>query len=268
MTDSPTPRITALVMAGKRSGALDPLAANAGVSQKAMAPVAGRPMIERVIEAVAACERVGAIRVVAHETDEIAALPLVTALIAQGRLTFRPGAFNIVDSVFAGAEGADFPVLVTTADNCLVTPEGYAEFADKAMAEGAEAAAAFARREDVQAADFEGQKRFYEFDDGGYSNCNMFWIASPGALKAAEIFRGGGQFVKFPARIAKAFGVINLIRFRFGIGSRRKLFESVSRRFGFKVTIIVMSRGEYAIDVDNQRTLEVTERLLAKRAEG
>ena len=69
------------------------------------------------------------------------------------RLTMVEGRFNIVDSVFAGAEGADFPLLITTSDNCLVTAEGYAEFIDKALAAEAGAAAALARKEDVIAAD-------------------------------------------------------------------------------------------------------------------
>lgn len=258
-------KVTALIMAGKRSGVLDPLAKRANVAQKCVAPVAGVPMVERVVKEVAACKDVGEIRIVAHEADEIAALPTVAPLLAEGRLKFCEGKFNIVDSVFSGGEGADFPLMITTADNCLVTADGYSEFIGKALAEEAGAAAALARKPDVIAADPEGQKKFYEFTDGGYSNCNTYWIGSAEALSAAEIMREGGQFVKFPRRIAKAFGWINLIRFYFGWGTKEGIFEQVSKRFGFKVTPIVMSNGEFAIDVDNFRTYDVTERLLAKR---
>ncbi|GAA4642980.1 nucleotidyltransferase family protein [Pontixanthobacter gangjinensis] len=257
--------VTALIMAGKRSGVLDPLAATAGVAQKCVVPVLGVPMVERVVKEVAGCDRIGEIRIIAHEPDEIEQLPTVAKLIAEGRLVMRPGAFNLVDSVFAGAEGAEFPVLITTADNCLVTSEGYAEFIDKALAAGADAAAGLARKEDVRAADPDGQKKFYEFKDGGYSNCNTYWMGSEGALSAAEIMRNGGQFVKFPKRIAQAFGLINLIRFYFGWGTKEKIFEQVSKRFGYKMCPIVMSNGQYAIDVDNQRTFDVTERILAKQ---
>ncbi len=259
-------KVTALIMAGKRSGVLDPLAARANVTQKCVAPVAGVPMIEHVVRAVAACEKVGAIRIVAHEHDEIAALPSVKPLLEEGRLTFHEGKFNIVDSVFSGAEAAAFPMLITTADNCLVTAEGYAEFIGKALEAEAGAAAALARKQDVTAADPVGQKKFYEFTDGGYSNCNTYWIGSAEALGAAEIMREGGQFAKFPARIAKAFGVFNLIRFYMGWGTKESIFAQVSKRFGFKMVPIVMSNGEFAIDVDNVRTFDVTERLLAKRA--
>jgi hypothetical protein len=216
---------------------------------------------------VAACEQVGAIRVVAHETDEIAALPFIAALIGQGRLSFAEGKFNLVDSVFSGGDGADFPLLITTADNCLVTPEGYTEFVSKCLAAKADAAAALARKEDVIAADPIGQKRFYEFSDGGFSNCNMYWIGNRDALSAAEIMRQGGQFMKFPSRIIKAFGLLNLIRFRLGTGSKEKLFAQVSKRFGFNLVPIEVSDGHYAIDVDEERSLGVTERIL-KRREG
>ncbi|MEL7446539.1 MAG: hypothetical protein AAGK02_12130, partial [Pseudomonadota bacterium] len=96
---------------------------------------------------------------------------------------------------------------------------------------------------------------------------NMYWLGSEQALSAAEIMREGGQFVKFPRRIVKAFGLMNLIRFRMGWGSKEKLFEQISRRFGFKLVPVVLSKGQYAIDVDNERTYDVTERLLIK-AEG
>ncbi|MGI8944521.1 MAG: NTP transferase domain-containing protein [Qipengyuania sp.] len=258
-------KVTALVMAGKRSGALDPLAERARVTQKSVVPVGGKPMIEHVIQALAECERVAEIRIVAHDEEEIRAIPLVGKLESQGRLMFRPGAFNLVDSVFSGAQGADFPLLITTSDNCLVTAQGYAEFIGKCREASADAAAALARKEDVIAADPEGQKKFYEFSDGGYSNCNTYWIGNAGALSAAEIMRTGGQFVKYPSRIAKAFGLMNLVRFYFGWGDKDKLFEKVSRRFGYRLAPVVLSKGEFAIDVDEERSFAVTERLLARR---
>ncbi len=259
--------VTALVLAGKRAGVLDPLAQRAGVAQKAVVPVHGIPMIERVVMQVAACDRVGAIRIVAHEKDEIAALPTIAALMQQGRISFHEGRHNLVDSVFAGADGADFPVMITTADNCLVTPEGYAEFITGCLAAKAEGAAGLARKEDVQAADPQGQQRFYQFRDGGYSNCNLYWLGHANALKAAEIWREGGQFVKFPRRIIKAFGLLNLIRFRLGNGTKEKLFAQISQRFNLRLVPVVLSDGHFAIDVDNETTFAVTEKIL-KRREG
>lgn len=257
--------VTALVLAGKRAGALDPLAARVGVAQKAVVPINGVPMIERVVRQVAACDAVGAIRIVAHEADEIAALPAIGALAAEGRLRFIAAHHNLVESVVAGAEGAAFPVMITTADNCLVTPEGYSEFITGCLAARAEGAAGLAREEDVKAADPQGQQRFYKFRDGGYSNCNLYWLGSERAVKAAQIWREGGQFVKFPRRIIKAFGLMNLIRFKLGNGTKEKLFAQISRRFGLRLVPVVLSDGHYAIDVDNETTFAVTEKILICR---
>ena len=77
--------------------------------------------------------------------------------------------------------------------------------------------------------------------------------------------REGGQFIKYPRRIIKAFGLINLVRFRMGWGSKEKLFAQISRRFGFKLVPVVLSDGHFAIDVDNERTYAVTEKILKAR---
>ena len=187
------------------------MAEAASVAQKCVMPVAEKPLIEHVVTALGDCPEVGDIRVVAHEPEEIAAIDAVAALIEQGRLTFRSGAHNLVDSIFARAEGASFPLIVTTADNCLWRAEDYSEFIAKALS--ADAGAALARKEDVQAADPRGPAKFYQFADGGFSNCDTYWVGSEEALKAAEVMRGGGQFVKHPMRIAQAFGFMNLVRF-------------------------------------------------------
>lgn len=258
-------KVTALVLAGKRAGVLDPLAARAGVAQKAVVPINGVPMIERVVRQVAACDKVEAIRIVAHEPEEIAALPTIAALAKEGRLSFVAGHHNLVDSVVAGAEGAAFPVMITTADNCLVTPAGYQEFITGCLAAEAEGAAGLAREEDVKAADPQGQQRFYKFRDGGFSNCNLYWLGSERAVSAAEIWREGGQFVKFPRRIIRAFGLINLIRFWMGNGTKEKLFAQISRRFRLRLVPVVLSDGHFAIDVDNETTYAVTERILRDR---
>ncbi|MDO9488983.1 MAG: hypothetical protein Q7J32_11460 [Sphingomonadaceae bacterium] len=55
--------ITALVLAGKRDGVLDPLAAAAGVTHKCLVPIAGRPLIAHVVDALAASRQVATILV-------------------------------------------------------------------------------------------------------------------------------------------------------------------------------------------------------------
>ena len=110
----------------------------------------------------------------------------------------------------------------------------------------------------------EGQRRFYEFSDVAVSNCNAYWIGHPNALRAAEAFRGGGQFVKKPFRVMQAFGLINLLRFRFGLGPIHHIFQRISRHLDVEIAPLLVRNGATAIEVDNERSLRVTEALMRR----
>lgn len=254
-----------LILAGRRPGAVDALAEAHGVADKCLVPVAGRPMIAHVLESAAA-SAAARIFVSTHYDalrDDLAD-PVVDRL--GDRLVIVRAADNLTDSVLAVADAAAFPLLITTADNCLLTPETIAEIGSEAARLGVAAGVALARREDVLAVHPEGQRRFYEFSDVAVSNCNTYWIGHRGALKAAEAFRGGGQFVKKPIRVLKAFGPINLLRFRFGLGPIHHIFQRISRHLKIDVAPLLVSNGATAIDVDNERSLRVTEALMKRLA--
>jgi GTP:adenosylcobinamide-phosphate guanylyltransferase len=252
-----------LILAGRRPGAADALAEAHGVADKCLVPVAGRPMIAHVLESASA-SAAAHIFVSTHRADLPSDLndPVVQSL--GDRLTIVPAADNLADSVLAVARVAKFPLLITTADNCLLTPATIAEIEAEALRLGVDAGVALARREDVLAAHPEGQRRFYEFSDVAVSNCNAYWIGHAGALKAVEAFRGGGQFVKRPLRVMRAFGLINLLRFRFGLGPIHHVFRRISRHLKVEIAPLLISNGATAIDVDNERSLQVTEALMAR----
>lgn len=253
-----------LILAGRRPGAVDALAAEHGVGDKCLVPVAGRPMIAHVLES-AADSSVAEVFVSTHHAALLDDLNDPVIDLLGRRLIVVPAADNLADSVLAVAGVAGFPLLVTTADNCLLTPATIAEIGEEAERLGVGAGVALARREDILAVHPEGQRRFYEFSDVAVSNCNAYWIAHPAALRAVEAFRGGGQFVKKPLRVLHAFGLLNLLRFRFGLGPIHHVFRRLSRRLKVDIAPLLVSDGATAIDVDNERSLRVTEALMARR---
>jgi GTP:adenosylcobinamide-phosphate guanylyltransferase len=258
-------QITALVLAGRREGQVDPLAAAAGLADKCLIPIGGQPMILHVVDALAAVPQIGTILVSINDPATLDELAPVRALQDSGKLVVTTARANLVDSVVAAVEAAPFPVLVTTADNALLTPAAVAQFI--AAAGQADVAVAFARRQSVFAAHPEGQRRFYKFSDESYSNCNTYWLGSGSALEVAEVFRSGGQFAKHPLRIVEAFGLLNLLRFHYGIGTLEAAFDRFSRRFGQTIKPVILDDGAVAIDVDNQRTLVITQEIFGQRAE-
>ncbi|MBB5728099.1 NTP transferase domain-containing protein [Sphingomonas prati] len=257
---------TAIVMAGRREGSIDPLAAAAGLADKCLVPVAGRPMIEHVLMALADTPSIARIIVSINDPALLDAVPAARALIDEGRLVAVRAKHNLVDSLFAAIDGQAFPILVTTADNVLLTPAAVEQIGTAGDTAGAKSVAvAFTRRASVLAAHPDGQRRFYRFRDDSYSNCNAYWIGSPAALAVAEVFRSGGQFAKHPVRILRALGLYNLIAFRLGLGTIDGAFARFSRRFGFPIRAVILDDGAVAIDVDNPRTLAVAETIFASR---
>ena len=253
-----------LVLAGRRNAGLDPLAERFGVSHKCLVPVLGKAMISRVLEIVDRAFPDAPIFVSIEDFSIIEGEPIVRKLVERRRLKAVEAQEHIVDSIVAASETAGFPLIVTTADNVLMTPESLRTLAETAARDQADAWAVMAKKEDIHAAHPDGQRRFYEFRDGGFSNCNMFWIGSKTALKATEAFRHGGQFAKKPERVIKAFGILNLIRFKLGRNTIEEIFGHVSRRFKVRIKPLVMSDGRLAIDVDNERTHRVAEEILSR----
>lgn len=253
-----------LVLAGRRNAALDPLAEKFGVSHKCLVPVLGEAMISRVLRIVDEAFPDAPIFVSIEDFSIIEGEAIVKRLVGEGRLIPVDAQEHIVDSIVMASETTGFPLIVTTADNVLMTPEALRTLAATALQDQAHAWAVMARKEDIRAAHPDGQRRFYEFRDGGYSNCNMFWIGSATALKATEAFRHGGQFAKKPERVIKAFGILNLIRFKLGRNTLEEIFGHVSRRFKVRIKPLVLSDGRLAIDVDNERTHGVAEEILSR----
>lgn len=258
------PRI--LVLAGRRSAAADPLAARAGVSHKAMVPVRGEAMVGRVLRIAEAAFPEAPLYVSVDNFAAIADEPTVTRLAAAGRLTPVEARPNIVDSVVEASRVAGFPLLITTADNVLMTAEGMRAIVAMGKAGTADAIAMMAEREAIMAAHPDGQRRFYAFRGGAYSNCNLFWLGSDRALRATDSFRLGGQFAKHKRRAVKALGLTTLLLFVTRGLTLEGMFRHFSRRFGVRIRPLVTADGRLAIDVDNERTHHVAEELLARES--
>lgn len=255
-------RFTIVILAAQRNGRLDPLAAEAGVTHKCLVPIRGLPLLAHVLSALGEVGDIESIRISVEDgaADRLRPIALLSGL----PISFVTAADNIADSVYRAAEGATGPLVVTTADNVLLTLQAVRQVMDQ-LALGTDAVIALARKEDVLAAHPQGQRRFYRVRDGEFSNCNLYGLSQEG-LKLAETFREGGQFKKNPMRIARAFGLFNLVLLRFALVTLGGAMKRLSRRFRVKVAAVVLADGAHAIDVDNRRTYDIAAELLDRRA--
>jgi CTP:molybdopterin cytidylyltransferase MocA len=253
-----------LVLAGRRSATPDPLAAGLAVSHKALVPVAGEAMVGRVLRIAAEAFPESPLFVSVEDFAIIAAEPTVARLHAAGRLTPVGAEDHIVDSVVEASRTTGFPLLLTTADNVLMTVEGFRAIAEAGSAPGVDGVVMMAEKADILAAHPDGQRRFYAFRGGAYSNCNLFWITGEHSFSAIHSFRYGGQFAKRKKDAVRALGLTSLLLYLSGLVTLEGMFRHFSRRFGIRIVPLVAKDGRFAIDVDNERTHRVAEEILAR----
>jgi len=255
-------RATALVLAGRRRGAMDPMAAAGGVSHKALLPVAGVPMLLRVASALRDSPSVGRIVVCMEAAEEtLAGLPGL-----EGALR-RDAAGSPARSAAAALEEFGAPLLVTTADHALLTPAMVEHFIAATPAD-VDAAAALARRETVLAGFPDTRRTWLRFRDGAFSGCNLFLLAeAEGAARAVRFWRRIEAERKRPLAMARLLGPSTLLRFAFGRLSLRAALDALERRCGARLAAVEMPFAEAAVDVDKPADLALAEAALRARVE-
>lgn len=266
MTAGTTDRVTALVLAGSR-GPADPVAAHCGVRHKALAPVAGVPMLARVLDTLASSPRVGRIVVCLEDRALLQSIPGAPALVDQGRLTTTAPGPSPAGSVGAALRelGPGHSLLVTTADHPLLTTEMIEHFCTRAPA-AADVVVALAPASVVRAAHPGAVRTFYRLGREGYSGCNLFLFRAGRGERVAAYWAEMERYRKRPWRLVAAIGPLTLLRFLLGRLDPRNAETLLSRRTGATVAIVEMPFAEAAIDVDKPADLELVERILGHRA--
>jgi len=255
---------TVVVLAAQRTGVVNPLAARAGVSHKCLAPIAGKPLIVHVMDVLAQCPEVGTVRVMVEPDGQAALDPVIAAYRQAGlAVDLVSSSENIVESVLAGVEGQQAPFVVTTADNVLLSREAFLATLNALASH--DAAMNLATKAAVLAVHPDAQRNFYEFRDDAYANCNLYGLAGAHALRAAEAFREGGQFQKNPRRLLTAFGLVNILLFRFRLIGLQSAARRIGKRFGLSIAAVIQRDGAQAVDVDNERTYAIAEMVLEQR---
>jgi CTP:molybdopterin cytidylyltransferase MocA len=267
---SPLP-FTAIVMAARRGGNLDPLAAEAGVSHKALVPIVGKPLIEYVLRAL--CETPG-IRAIRICIEPEAMGPVRAVPGASGELgvpvDFVASRETLTDSAYAAAEGIEGAILITTADNVNMTPDAVLKVMQP-LGQGADGTLGLAERKSVIAAreqeDGPATARVgpYALRDGRFSNCNLYGLAGPHVLHTAEVFREGGQFSKKRERMVKVVGYFNLALLALKLLTVKQAMKRLSKRFGHRIEAVVLEDGAQAVDVDNPGAYKAAEAIIRRR---
>ena len=243
----------ALVLAGSRSGTIDPVAAAEGVSHKALVDVGGMPMLARVLHAL----RAAGIEHIAVSADAPEVLSLAHALSA---IPVPPGKGPSA-SVAAGFATMGSPLLVTTADHALLRPQWIADFVADTPSH-ADVAILLARRALVEAALPGTRRTWLRFADGAWSGCNMFLLNTPAAAAAIRTWEAVETERKQPWKIAARLGAGTLLSY---LSGRLTIAEAIARlglKVGLEAAVVAARDGLAAVDVDKTADLVQVRQIL------
>jgi CTP:molybdopterin cytidylyltransferase MocA len=244
----------ALILAGSRPGAGDPVADYAGVPHKALIELAGTTLLARV---TAALRGAG--------FDRIAVSADHPAVIAEAqRLSLRviAPATGPSGSVAAGLAALGAPLLVTTADHALLRPEWVTRFVAD-VPPGSDAAVLLARRDVVEAAAPGTRRTWLRFADGDWSGCNLFMLATDHAARAIGLWSQVEADRKRPWRIVRRLGPGLLVRYLLGRLSLAAALRHLGARADIRAVAVASPFGLAAIDVDKPADLDLARTIAA-----
>ncbi|HYX46936.1 MAG TPA: nucleotidyltransferase family protein [Sphingomicrobium sp.] len=251
---------TAVVLAGSRPGR-DSFAEQFGADLKALIPIAGEPMVRRPVRALLKSEHIGKILVLSQSPDRIA-----DALPYDPRVEVRESQGSIAEALeqLILDPGAQFPLLVTTADHALLDEEMIAEFIAKA--EGADLALGVVERQSLLDRLPQSKRTWLAFRGGAYSGANLFSFGSIKVLAAIEQWRSVEQDRKKGWRVLAALGPALLLGALLRVRTLGQSVAAVGARLGLSARAIVLTNPLAGVDVDKPVDHAIVEAILGGRA--
>jgi GTP:adenosylcobinamide-phosphate guanylyltransferase len=260
-------QFTAVVLAADRAAG-DPVAARTGAACKAVAPIRGIPMIIRVLDALEASGMVSSIIICGPPKHAIQACPELDDRIASGRVTWLPNLDSpsrSANSCLAKIEG-DVPVLLTTADHALLTPEIVQYCLMESQKQESDAAVGAVTFGDVAAA-FPGARRtVIKLRDAAVCGCNLYAFLNHRGRGLVSFWQRAEELRKRPWQlIAQVFGPVTVLFYVLGLLTIERGLKTVATRTGIKASVVFLPYPQAGIDVDKVADLLLVESILEKQ---
>jgi GTP:adenosylcobinamide-phosphate guanylyltransferase len=252
--------ITAIVLAGSRPG-VDTFAQAHGTDLKALIPVAGKPMVQRPVEALLASDRIGRIRVLVQQPERIAPV-----LPDHPRISVEQSGETIAATLEALCidPSVEWPVLVTTADHALLTPAMIADFLGKA--EGADVALGVVSKAALLRRLPQTMRTWLRFRGGDYSGANLFLLGSPKVRSTLELWRSTEQNRKKTWRMLFVIGLTGFLGAVLRIRTLQQTVDAVGGKLRLSIRAVELSDALAAVDVDKPADHELVTAILEGRA--
>ncbi|HLF32314.1 MAG TPA: nucleotidyltransferase family protein [Xanthomonadales bacterium] len=257
---------SAVVLAGERPGG-SALSHQLGLPASVLVDVAGKPAVQRVIEALENADVITG-GLLCGPAQEIYRATPEFALVLKGT-SFRwlaPATGPSASAIKAVQTLKRYPVLVTTGDHALLTPALIDLFCRQAQAAGGDIIAGLAPYPTVRAAFPESKRTVQRYRDGSYCSTNLFAVMNPSGLAALEFWQSVEAQRKRPWKIACKLGIGFLLRYLLRQLSLQEAVQRLSDLSGCRAACVVIDSARAAVDVDSLADRELAEKILQAEA--
>lgn len=258
--------VRAIVLAGSRPGR-DPLADAAGIATKALVPIAGRPMLDHIVRTMVDHPRIAQVVLMAQQPEALLDTPQTAWMRDHPAIMLRASGAGIsqslLDWVDGEREGEGTPVLVTTADNVLLTAPMIDSFLSGVGT--SDVAAALVGRDLLLAAYPESRRTWLKFRSGAWSGANLFWFGSPRAARVLAKWREIEQDRKKGWKIVSAFGPALLLGAALRLLTVHQAIARAGRKLGVDARIVALPFAEACIDADKPEDIILIEKILNEK---
>jgi GTP:adenosylcobinamide-phosphate guanylyltransferase len=250
----PTSRYDVIIMAGHDAMAT-PLSEATGQPCKALIPIAGRPMIHYLIQALQASDCMARLAVVGVSPEEIA---------PDKATVFVPNQGSLVANLSAALDAlqASDPVLVASTDIPLLTPQAVRDLVERCEGQALDLGYPIVERQ-VMEAQYPGSGRtFVPLVEGNFAGGDLFYLRPPVFRDNAAMFASLSARRKSAWQLARLMGAAIPLRYALKRLRIRDLERRAQRLLRADCRAIISPFAELAMDVDKPHHLELVRRAL------
>lgn len=259
-----TDKFVALVLAADRT-ANDPVAIKSGMACKAFTPICGIPMIIRVLDALESSGMIRSIILCGPPESTLPGCAELEQRIGRGDITWVSNLDSPSRSANRGLEhiDEDAPVLLTTADHALLTPEIVQYFLRESSKADSDATVGLVKHENVMAT-FPGTKRtVIRLRDGNFCGCNLYTFLNHHGRDLVSFWKRAEDLRKHPWRlVGEILGPMAILLYLLRISTLNQALNAVSAKAGVRSRAVIIPYAQAGVDVDKAEDIVLVESIL------
>jgi CTP:molybdopterin cytidylyltransferase MocA len=252
-----------IVTAGGMCKHDDPLYKLTGIEKKALIPLAGRPMVAWVVDALWKSGLTEHIVIVGLEPGEVN--------FGEARVIFTPSKGDMVDNALAGLDAlrevnpSAKKIVFSSSDIPLITPEVVRGFVEECGTQEADGYYAVIEEQTMEAR-FPGSKRmFVPFKGGRYAGGDLLLLDVAAAKANEQVVRDLTGSRKNYWQQAKLIGFGFIIRFIFRTMTVQDAVARAREKVGINAEVVDSKYAELGMDLDKVHHYELIKSMLEER---